>query len=411
MKIHILTHNTNLRTQLGELFERMDRTCIFHDSVEPIEKAVKKLNKGDCVFYDLQLEDVLWAFERLYICCKRTNLVTFERFTKQTSINNNQCPGGVDNYLLIPENNERAFSRLQDLLKDISQKTAKTTKKKKKTTTTKKTVAKAEQNSQQPVVPTAFPTIARYLIARSSVMQNFLGDVQAAADSEKFIVLSGDDGCEFETVAREINFRANGDASPMHVIDPLNFNHEDLKAAQASAKESDNIEYCYLGLSVDWNTKSAEELSNFIDSMENVEASLLKFIVGYAPDLENFSNEAVKSLMEQLHQNANLLEIPNMEERGADIAPIAHSVFSTLRMAHPFLRSRSLAMSAIKFLESDCGSTTYTRLVRVIRNTMALSQNNVITDKELSNLSDNSPTTQHLIESMADERYFKTNAS
>jgi hypothetical protein len=75
-------------------------------------------------------------------------------------------------------------------------------------------------------------------------------------------------------------------------------------------------------------------------------------------------------------------------------------------MAHPFLQARSINSSAIKHLESECASLDYSRITRVLRNAMALSQSVTLTDSEIKNFSDNSPTTQHLIESLADEKYF-----
>ncbi|MGB0258637.1 MAG: hypothetical protein ACPGES_08300 [Coraliomargarita sp.] len=99
--------------------------------------------------------------------------------------------------------------------------------------------------------------------------------------------------------------------------------------------------------------------------------------------------------------------MPTMESREDDIAMIVHNIFSTLRMAHPFLRTRTISSSAIKYLQSNCASLDYAKLCRVIRNAMALSQRDRISKEEVRNLSDDSATSQHLIESLADERYFK----
>ena len=42
---------------------------------------------------------------------------------------------------------------------------------------------------------------------------------------------------------------------------------------------------------------------------------------------------------------------------------------------------------------------------------MALGQHETLTDKELKNLDDNSPTTQHLVESLADKKFFNSDNS
>jgi hypothetical protein len=49
--------------------------------------------------------------------------------------------------------------------------------------------------------------------------------------------------------------------------------------------------------------------------------------------------------------------------------------------------------------------------VRVLRNAMALGESETLSEKELKHLDDNSPTTQHLIESLADEKYFPVESS
>jgi DNA-binding NtrC family response regulator len=223
--------------QLAALLPEIGRECVFHDSPEPLLKAVRKLNKTDFVFYDLQLEDILWAFEQLYTACKRTNLVAFERMTKQTDIDNNQCPAGVENYLLIPDNSERAKERVKGVLREIGQKAAKRKKAKAKKAATR-AQAKAKgpempladvQASQQVAAPgsPSVLAIARYLQARSPAMRRLLAEIPAALDVDAHLILEGEEGAEFEMLAREINFQANGDARPLHLIDPM-----DLKTGE-----------------------------------------------------------------------------------------------------------------------------------------------------------------------------------
>ena len=96
--IHILTQDLAAKKQLAELLNELEQEHVFHESAELILKAVRRLNKTDAVFYDLQLEELIWAFEPLYTGCKRTNLVTFERLKGQTSADSSQS-AGVENYL------------------------------------------------------------------------------------------------------------------------------------------------------------------------------------------------------------------------------------------------------------------------------------------------------------------------
>jgi hypothetical protein len=66
MSIHILTQDAEAKSQLKLLMADIDQQCTFHQVVATLEKVLPRLKKTDSVFYDLQLEDTLWAFERLY---------------------------------------------------------------------------------------------------------------------------------------------------------------------------------------------------------------------------------------------------------------------------------------------------------------------------------------------------------
>ncbi|WP_269522877.1 hypothetical protein [Coraliomargarita parva] len=414
--IHILTQNPAMREQLSALLQELDHEFVFHDAVEPLVKAVRKLSKQDHVFYDLQLEDVLWAFERLYTACKRTNLVAFERMTNETSLEYNQCPAGVENYLLLPAHPERAKNRLQSVLREVAQKTTarKTVKKKKAAGKAKpkatgkqaaKAKAKADADSQ---VEAPAPTIARYLQARSGVMRELLSDIQIASDKASIVVIEGEEGAEFELLAREINFRSNGDATPLHVVDPMQLHIPELMELLKASEGKEGPQFLYLGQTVDWTAKAADEIEQFIEQYDASDNKSLRLIFSYAEDSDSYTADAVRPLVKTLRKRSQGIQLPGMAEREEDIPMIAHTVFSTLRMAHPFLRTRVLSNDAISYLQSEAENMDYCRLTRIIRNAMALSKQDIIGEETVRNLSDDSPMTQHLIESLADERYFRT---
>lgn len=96
-----------------------------------------------------------------------------------------------------------------------------------------------------------------------------------------------------------------------------------------------------------------------------------------------------------------------MAERREDIGLIAQSIFTTLRTAHPFLMTRTLSKDAVEYLQDTCDEYSYAGLVRNIRNAMALTERDTLSEKELQNFGDDSPTAQHLVESLADEKLFK----
>lgn len=419
--IHILTQSPEIQKQLGHLLQELGHEYAVHEALEPLLKSVRKLSKNDHVFYDLRLEDVLWAFERLYTVCKKTNLVTFERLTQETSLENNQCPAGVENYLLLPSNHDRAIKRVQALLREIAQKTSARSAARKKTKAQKTKARKhpqtanassltpdTETDDDTPPNAPVYLTIARYLQARSPAMQAFLPEIQAASESDAIIFVEGEEGSEFELVAREINFRSNGDAHPLHVLDPVQLDSEEFTSLLNSSAQSELTEYVYLGQTFDWTPKTAEAVQNLLEQLDAAQGASLRLIIGHADDSESYFPDAVRTFVKILRKRSRTLTLPNMAERSEDIPVIAHTVFSTLRMAHPFLRTRALSNEAVRYLQSECETMDYARVARIIRNAMALSQQNTITESAVRNLSDNSPMTQHLIESLADEQYFRT---
>lgn len=416
MSIHILTQDAAVQSRLEKLIPELEHECTFHTELSTVQVALKKLKKTDSVFYDLQLEDTLWAFEPLYTACRRTNLVAVEPLTKGTSADSYLCPEGVEHYLLISPDERRSKTHLQNILREIAQKAAKSKKPKKKKAVAKKkkaTATKGTSNSTQATIVELAPqgapaTFARYLQTNSASMQTFLADLHTAAGQHQCVMIEGDEGAEFELAARELNFRANGDECPLLVLDPMQFTEYELERFQEDSQNSRAAKYCYIGLSFELSSLSAEHLSSFLDKLQKQTeaAPSIHLIIGHVIDSEDYLPRSVLPPIKVFREQSHQLKVPNMSSREDDIPHIAHSIFSTLRMAHPFLSTRTITNSAIQHLKEECASMDYCRITRVLRNAMALSQSDVLTEKELKNFNDNSPTTQHLIESLADEQFF-----
>ena len=413
MSIHVLTQDPSSKDKLTALLAEMELDCILHAQVEPLLKAVKKLKKTDAVFYDLSLEDRLWAFERLYTSCRRTNLVGFELLTKETAEGGQHCIDGMGHYLLLPNNPDRAKARIQEVLKGIAQASAP-----KKRKTRKKAAAQPAPASKpaEPTVPAAEPkqiqlTTARYLQAQSTAMQTFLAVLHEAAGDAQIVLIEGEEGAEFELAARELNYHANGDISPLLVMDPMRLKFDELHQLEKDAAAIKEIHYCYVGLSSEMNDSSADALSEFQDHLIALSSPYLRVIVGHVADSKSYFCAATRPMMRSLRRQCSLLELPIMSQRAADIPLITQRIFSILRVAHPFLKARTLSQEAIQYLQAECEMFDYARLTRVLRNAMALGQHETLTDKELKNLDDNSPTTQHLIESLADKKFFNSDNS
>jgi DNA-binding NtrC family response regulator len=407
MSIHILTTDEAMQEQLTQLLAGGQETFSFYTDLEELIAILPKLKKVDTVFYDLQLEDTLWAFDAIHYGAKKTNLVAFEPVIEGSSEGAHRCPANAKHYLVLSSDMRRSKVRLQKVTNEINQlsvkKKAAKRKRERKRAAESATVARvsASQDLGAVIAPV---TVARHLTTRSPAMQEFAVQISEVAERGSLILIESEDGAEFELAARELNFRANGDAFPLMVLDPM-----DLCAAQLRIlSKGKNIPcYCYIGLSYELTSHSVGQLADTLKSVFKKRGdSPIRLILGHVIDSEDYVSATAMDLVKMFRKDGSLLQLPGMCDRKEDVSVIAQSVFTMLRVAHPFLCTRTFTSKAVQFLEDGHESLDYSRLVRVIRNSMALTQRDTLTEVELKNFSDDSPTSQHLIESLADETYF-----
>ena len=419
MSIHILTQNPEVKTRLGAFLEEMGKEYVFHETLLTLEKKLSRLKKTDAVFYDLQLEEHIWAFEPIYLGSRKTHMVVFEPSDTGAV---SYSPMGNEHFLILSKDDARAKTRLVALFHELTKLSAprKAAKKKVK----KKAVAKKKASAQKTDTTasatskkvtqaggeaSAVTQNTRYLQSQSEAMHAFVGELQAAAGKHKFIMLQGEDGSEFELAARELNFQANRDVSPLIVLDPMNLSSKELELIEVEARHSKIDQYCYLGLTLELNSQSVSEIAAFLGHLKmqlKEQNTYLHLIIGHEMGSESCFPDNIRPTLDAVRGTSHLLQIPDMADRADDISAITHSIFSMLRMAHPFLQARSIDSSAIKHLEAECADLDYSRIKRVLRNAMALGRSPILTKDELLSFRDNSPTTQHLMESLADEKFF-----
>lgn len=404
MSIHILTTDKKMVDQLTQLFAGGQQPFKFYSDLEALISVLPKLKKVDMVFYDLQLEATLWAFDAIHYGSTKTNLIAFESIEAGGEEGEHRCPANAQHYLVLSSDMRRSKVRLQQVIHEVDQKNAKKKAKRKRAVVAKaKPVVLEQSNYRNDSISPV--TIPRYLIARSSVMQDFVAKICEVANNASLVLIESEDGAEFELVARELNFRANGDETSLTVLDPM---HVDADKLEALIKQQDTTIYCYVGLSYELTRQSVEQFSHFLAQIHAVnEETPVRFILGHVIDSEEYVSESAIELVDYFRKSGTILELPGMNERKEDVHVIAQSIFTTLRVAHPFLCTRTLSSGAVQYLESIHEALDYSRLVRVIRNSMALTQRDTLTEEELKNFRDDSPTSQHLIESLADEKFFK----
>lgn len=400
MSIHILTTNSELCKQLTQLLAGGQQPFHFHEDLEALITMLPKLKKTDKIFYDLQLEPTLMAFDALRFGSKKTNLIAFERLEEGSD--KSHCPKAAKHYFVVSADLRKTGVRLKQVLHQVDALAVKKKKADKKALSPRGTPAERDTASEA-AIPIA---LSRYLTAKSSSMQRLLVQISNLAKQPKFVFITGEDGADFELTARELNFRTNGDLSPLHLADPMRVEIDDIKRRICS---KDQTHYCYLGLSYELGALTVARLNEYLDqlSQENRQTPSPCFILGHVKDSEGYLETEVKALLKSFRKIGEVVDLPSLGDRKDDVSLIAQSIFTTMRTAHPFLMTRTLSRSAIEYLEAQCAEMSYCSLVRIIRNSMALTQREILTEDELKSFGDDSPTSQHLIESLADEKFFK----
>ncbi|WPJ94783.1 hypothetical protein SH580_15220 [Coraliomargarita algicola] len=401
MSIHILTTDSRRTEQLTHLLAGGQQAFHFYNDLEALITTLPKLKKTDKVFYDLQLEPVLMAFDALRFGGKKTNIIAFELLPEGSTQSN--CPRTAKHYFALSNDLRKSGVRLKQVLHEVDTLNLKKKRARKKTSTSTPENLKTSHRK-----PTSAPiTLSRYLTAKSDVMQQLLVKIADLAKQPKFVLLTGEDGADFELTAHELNFRTNGDLCPLHIADPMRVEISEIKRKLSPQAATG---YCYLGLSYELGALTIERLNEHLTQLneEGAQEPRPCFILGHVDDSEGYLENEVKTLLNSFRKLGEIVAIPPMAERKEDVSLIAQSIFTTLRTAHPFLMTRMLSRSAIEYMEAQCAEMSYSSLVRIIRNSMSLTERDTLTQDELKSFGDDSPTTSHLIESLADEKYFKS---
>jgi len=400
MSIHILTTDLKLTQQLTQLLAGGQHPFSFHTDLEELISLLPRLKKTDKVFYDLQLEPRLMAFDALRFGGKKTNLIAFELLEEGGT--RSSCPKSAKHYFVLSADMRKSGARLKRVLHEVDALAVKKKSLRKKDGVQKVSATSRASNTQFP--PPI--TLSRYLTAKSESMQQLLIKIAELAKEPKFVFIIGEDGADFELAAREIDFRTNGDQSPLHIADPMRVEIDEIERHLC---DKDQTRYCYLGLSYELGNLTVARLTDYLFQLSEDAAQQPApyFILGHVDDSDEYLETEVKTLIKSFRQIGKVIELPSMAERQEDVSLIAQSIFTTLRTAHPFLMTRMLSRGAIEYLEAQCGEMSYCSVVRTIRNSMALTERDTLTERELNSFGDDSPTAQHLIESLADEKFFK----
>jgi hypothetical protein len=248
----------------------------------------------------------------------------------------------------------------------------------------------------------------RYLICESQSMRSFVTSFAQMNWERSVCILDGEPDAEFELVAREINFQANGDQVPLRFIQVEEVRIDTLEKLEREAKRLDVVMNCYVGRTDELDAEQAKELSLFIEYLRNLRTPHLRMILAHEVMGDGYLREGAEEDVMKLLKSSAHIEIPRFKGRSSDISEICHSVISSLRTVHPFLMVHSISNEAIDYLIEQRASLSFGKLARMLRNAAGLAQRSVLEVDDLRNYGESTDTTQHLLESMADEKFFPT---
>lgn len=407
--IHVLTQDNHVRSQLSMLLLDLGFSPKFTDQPDTFKYSVTADSSAQNILIDVRIDLADTFLKSLKSANSGLNIIGFDVFDHSEKLIRKGHDETYDNCIVIPEHAQRAKTRLRNALrrKSTSSITRKTTAsrppfsfKRPSSLAQKITSKSAPLKSKQPNNPAT-----RYLTAHSTACKRFAAQLQNATQ-EPVSILVGTDGCEFELAARELNFTLNQDRNGLLIPAAEELTIEFLERIERDATRHKSPLTCYLGRTDDWDSETVVALELFSEYLANLRNPHLKLIFSHATDTAEFLRHDVAESIHGLLKRWPQYSLPIMRDRGEDIPVICQQTLANLRSAHPFLFVCSITPEAIDYLAAQREQLSYTQLVRILRNAIALSQRNSLSVEDLKNYGESDTTTQHLLESMADENFF-----
>lgn len=250
------------------------------------------------------------------------------------------------------------------------------------------------------------PVNGRYLASQSHAIQQLIRDFQSWGEEDRLAMLYGNEGTEFELMARELNFQKTADDPQLFHCEDGEISIDALEKLEREATQDGRVHFAYLGLTEVISPDSFRELELFIQHLNAKPEIPLRLIVSHSLDSSEFLSEDYLAKIERVSQISKVYQLPSLRERLEDIRPLCLAILSNLRAAHTFTRVKTISNEAIQSLIDSRDSLTHDKLLRILRNAVGLSQHEQLSVHDLRNFGESDLTTAHLMESSADEKYF-----
>ena len=415
--MNILTSDPRSKSQLAILLRELGQSSVFHSSVDSLKDSIRTANGKSIegvLMVDLS-EDVdhavLVADLKEHYQGRLIGLQFFSS-TKDAAINLNAKH--YHSSLVLPEHAERAKSRLKYVLTSRSSGAAQLGSLGRRRTNPQRAFADRFKtkplfppNGKASKEPMALRGGARYLVCRSNVAKDLLLNLQNLARTDKLAhLLIGEDGAEFELVCRESNFQSIRDRSALHMFAPDDLTFSALEKLEREASRVRTPFHVFVGRTDEYKAENLNELVRFLEFLRDIRRPHLSIYLAHARGSEELFRAGVAEVFETLCAKMDVMKLPQLKDRPEDIPEICHTVIGSLRAVHPFLVAHRISNKAIHYLVEMRAEMTYQQLTRILRNSIALSRKGVLCIEDIKNFGESDLTTQHLLESMADEQFF-----
>tara|TARA_R100000027_G_scaffold61554_5_gene53009 strand:+ start:16686 stop:17879 length:1194 start_codon:yes stop_codon:yes gene_type:complete len=388
---------------------------VFHDDCESYVASLRQEGKeSEPILFDLhaKLSDGQDCFARLKDEFPERTLIGFEEYEPDLMNDQSGKVDGLKHYLLLPPQAGRAKARLKSMLGEIR------VAQNKSPASVGKSGARGFRRAFNPSAgartltgrsklpgASAVEKSFRYITAVSPVSRDFGKKLIESLSFETVMILSGEEGAELILAAREIQYQIHGDEEMLHIVSGDEVSLDLLHRIEKKAKDAGKPRLCYIEGCDEASAESLRELLQFVENMENIRNPHLRLILGQEAGA-GFLYEETVGVFADLVKKSVQLELPPLAYRLEDVRPIVNGFLSGLTMAHPFLVVKEIAPEALRYLEENRAEFSYKRLVQVLRNSIALGQERILSAETLRNLETQNTISEHLIESTADEAFF-----
>ena len=408
--IYVLTQDRRAKSQLSLILRELGQKVTFCESIEQLAGTHDKQAHDGVILIDIHTTPRLENIERLREVFPECGLIGFESYSHAEGSQATKV-AGLSHTFILPTHAERAKARIKSALKTSTlprlNQARKSTPSKYTRSPFKRTATKLlnrPKTTSEPAIETH--TSTRYITTFSHASIQLLANIRKLTQQTSAIILHSDTGAEFELVAREINYQSNKDLHGIHLLDSDSISIEALERLERVANKAKAPTLCYLGKIEDFTEDSMQVVQQFIVYLDHLRNPHLRLILAYENGCEYLLQNRVEEIYHSIQKSFSPLTIPCLSERTEDISAICLNTLSALRTAHPFLLVKSISDAAINYLIESRSTLNHDQLVRILRNSIALCQRSVIHPEDFKNYGESETTTQHLLESMADEQFF-----